>query len=313
MNLKKLLNIGTSLTVALTAVSTLGLSGNASALACYQYNPNGFQTSQTPVFNNICGITSTLSSTQGSYPLGDEPNFVRIRPNTSNSPLGADNPPLVNTLTAACTPGSKYDIWTYIHNDAEPQFNDNGNGSAVAHNVKLATTAPVNTTSSKFAFSSTVSASNAASVSDSASLVCNNESQPVELTLVPNSVHYNNNLAQTTFGSLSDNVVNSTTPIGSPVWAAANVWGCWEYRTVVVYQVEVQKVPTTPPTTPPSTPPTTPPSTPPTTPGTTSTPSSTPTQLVNTGPGSDAAVFAIATAAGIIGYRWYISRRLSRQ
>lgn len=55
-------------------------------------------------------------------------------------------------------------------------------------------------------------------------------------------------------------------------------------------------------------PPVTPPTTPPTT--TTTTP---PTQLVNTGPGSDAAIFAIVTVAGTIGYRYFLSRRLSRQ
>ncbi len=59
--------------------------------------------------------------------------------------------------------------------------------------------------------------------------------------------------------------------------------------------------PTTPPVTPPSTP--TPPATP-------SQPA--PTALVNTGPGSVAAIFAAATAAGTILYRRVLTRRLSR-
>ncbi len=63
----------------------------------------------------------------------------------------------------------------------------------------------------------------------------------------------------------------------------------------------------TPPT--PPTPPVTPPATPPATP---TTPAA-PTTLVNTGPGETAALFAVAVIAGTLGYRQYLSRRLSRQ
>jgi len=57
------------------------------------------------------------------------------------------------------------------------------------------------------------------------------------------------------------------------------------------------------------TPPVTPPTTPPTTPAT----PATPTALVNTGPGSVAAIFAAATAAGTVLYRRMLTRRLGRQ
>lgn len=293
---KKALSVGAGAAVALSAALAVSLAGNASAIACYQYDPSGnFQTSQTPVFNNICGITSTLSSTQGSYPLGDEPNFVRIRPNTSGSPLGANNPPLVNSLSASCNNGDKFDVWTYIHNDAMSAFNNNGSGSAVAHDVSLATTAPVNTTNSSFIFGSTVSASNAASVSDTASLDCNGKQ--VQLTLVPGSVHFNNDLSQTSFGNLSDSVVNGSTPVGSPgPMSTGTQWGCWEFRIVVVYTVTVQQQATPTPTPTPT----------PTTP-------QTPTTLVNTGPGSIAGWVAGATMLGGLAYRWrLVSRRLSR-
>lgn len=58
-----------------------------------------------------------------------------------------------------------------------------------------------------------------------------------------------------------------------------------------------------------------PPVTPPSTPNTPSTPAQPgqPTTLVNTGPGSDVAVFLAATLVGMLGYRKYLSRRLSRQ
>jgi len=55
-------------------------------------------------------------------------------------------------------------------------------------------------------------------------------------------------------------------------------------------------------------PPVTPPSTPPTT-----TPIAPTGKLVETGPGETAAVAAIATIAGTLGYRKFLSRRLSRQ
>ena len=55
-----------------------------------------------------------------------------------------------------------------------------------------------------------------------------------------------------------------------------------------------------------------PPVTPPATPQTPAAPAA-PTSLVNTGPGSDAAIFVIAMIAGVIGYRRFVSRRLSRQ
>jgi hypothetical protein len=70
-------------------------------------------------------------------------------------------------------------------------------------------------------------------------------------------------------------------------------------------QLKCNTPPPTPPK-PPVTPPKTPPATPPVTPAA-------PTSLVNTGPGSDAAIFTIATIAGTLGYRRYLSRRLSRQ
>lgn len=50
----------------------------------------------------------------------------------------------------------------------------------------------------------------------------------------------------------------------------------------------------------------------PNTPPTTSTPG-TPQQLVNTGPGEVAGLFAATTGAGIAAYRWALGRRLSRQ
>ncbi|MGC1177322.1 MAG: hypothetical protein WA843_04590 [Candidatus Saccharimonadales bacterium] len=56
----------------------------------------------------------------------------------------------------------------------------------------------------------------------------------------------------------------------------------------------------------------TPPVTPPATPVTPATPAA-PTQLVNTGPGAVVGIFAAVTAAGAVGYRLFLSRRLARK
>jgi hypothetical protein len=74
----------------------------------------------------------------------------------------------------------------------------------------------------------------------------------------------------------------------------------------VQFQAKVN-CPTTPPVKPPVTPPVTPPAT------TTTTTPAAPTTLVNTGPGDVAAIAALTAVAGTIGYRLYLSRRLSRQ
>ena len=56
-----------------------------------------------------------------------------------------------------------------------------------------------------------------------------------------------------------------------------------------------------------------PPSTPPQTTPPQTTPPTTPTTLVNTGPGDVIGIFSAVTVAGALGYRIYLSRRLSRQ
>jgi hypothetical protein len=258
--MKRFIKLFTTSVAASVAVSTallLTTTGLAHA-DCFQYTSNNLQTSKTPVFNNICGVPTLLSSTNGQYPLGDESNFVRIRPDTSGDVTSnATNPQLTNSLSAACNSGDKYDIWTYIHNDASQDYNNldvNGNpvtpgtGSAVAHDVKLAMTAPTNTVNSTFHFGSVVSASNASSVADSTTLDCGGKQ--VKLTLVPGSVHYNNNLNQPNYNSIGDGSVNGTIPVGSPNFPGSGQTGtqlgCWDYRIEVVYQVSVQTIPTPP-------------------------------------------------------------------
>ena len=214
---------------AITLVSVIGLSlglGAKASAACVQYDPNA-TTPTTPVFNNICNVP------QG---IGNEPDFVRVRQSSNgNNEDNQNNPAYVDTLNAACNANDQFDVWTYVHNNAVSAFNNNGSGTAVAHNVNLHLTAPLNTTNDKFTFSSSVSASNAAGVQDSATLNCNGK--PVQLTLVPTSVHIYSQ--QYNWHDLPDSSVNSTFPIGSPNLGSGDQWGCWEYRIVVVYSVKV--------------------------------------------------------------------------
>ncbi|HSX46500.1 MAG TPA: hypothetical protein VLF87_00720 [Patescibacteria group bacterium] len=244
MSFKKLV---TSLALTAAAViMPLAAPGLAHAAGCFQYSNNGdFFTSHTPVFNNICGDPTPINSTEGPVPIGNESDFVRIRPDTSGDVTSnKNNPALRNSLTTACKTGDKFDVWTYIHNDAVSQDNNNGTGSAVAKDVKLAMTAPIGQNNDNpYTFKSTISASNAtpSSVSDTAFMTCNGKK--VKLTLVTNTVKYTTNVASPSFAGLPDSAVNGVTSLGNPVFGSGMVWGCWNYRIVVVYQVTVQEVP----------------------------------------------------------------------
>ncbi len=222
--------------LGVTAAMLLSFGGVAQA-DCYQYNPNGFTTSSTPVFNNICGAPEGVNN---------ESDFVRIRPDLDgNDEDNSTNNPAytVGGINAACNTGDKFDIWNYLHNDASQDDNDNGAGSAVAHNVQTHMTAPLGTTSSSFNFGDTVTASNAASVTDSASLSCGGTQ--VKLSIVPGSVHIYS-IPYNGWENLSDSSVNSAVSLGSPSLGSGDMWGCWNYRMVIVYQVQVTR-PTPPP------------------------------------------------------------------
>lgn len=223
---------------AVVGISTAMLLsfGGAAQADCYQYNPNGFVTSATPVFNNICGAPEGVN---------DESNFVRIRQDSNGNDEDNNNNPAytVGTLSAACNNGDEFDVWNYLHNDATSDDNDNGSGSAVAHNVQTLMTAPIGSTNNQFTFGDTISASNAASVQDSATLNCGNNQ--VQLSLVPGTVHIYS-IPYAAWLNLPDSSINHATTLGSPTFGSGDMWGCWNYRMVIVYQVKVTAIPTPP-------------------------------------------------------------------
>lgn len=218
----KFLNRLATFVAVLVAVSAIGFSGTAQARI--QYSPNGNGTSATPVFNQFYDVPNGT---------GDEADFVRVKPKAGG------NADYVSTLNDACNVGSSFNIRTYVHNGADPSMNGNGSGTAVAHNVVLRQTAPLNKSQKSFTFESTVSASNAASVTDSATLNCNGNT--VKLSLVANSVQtYSKSLG---FQGAPDSSVNGTLNLGSRTQGSGDVWACWDDRVIVVYEVKVEAVP----------------------------------------------------------------------
>lgn len=214
----------------LVAIATLaGLSGQAQAAQIDYNNTGNLPSIEKPVFNTYTNVPNGVAN---------EADFVRIRPSTGdptdNGTNGAKNMLYINKLAVPCAVGAKYDVRTYIHNGADADFNNNGTGSAVAKGVKLTMTAPLGQNGTTFKFSSTISASNAASVSDDATLLCDNN---VRLKLIPQTVKiYTKTLG---YNTLADSAANGTTSIGSNVLGSGDVWGCWDSRVIVVYAVEV--------------------------------------------------------------------------
>jgi hypothetical protein len=253
--MKVLNRIITATTTLFLGLAIAGLSfGGSAAADCFQYNASGFPTQATPIFNNVCGVPN----------VGNESDFVRIRQNNA----GNDKSDLHlndftgSTLTAACNSGDKFDLINYVHNDAYPQDNPDqnpSNPSAVAKNVRENLTAALGT-NSQFTFGDTVTADNAATVSDTANLDCNGKQ--VQLSLVPHTVHifsvaYGGSNGAGAWVDLTDGTVNGgPTPMGATNAGASSAtsgtqWGCWNYLTVVVYEVTTTVIPPTPQVTPP--------------------------------------------------------------
>lgn len=227
--LNKMTSKFTFVAIAMFVATMVALGGTASARTAY--NPAGGNNGQsTPVFNDFYNVPDGV---------GDEADFVRVKPKA------AGNGSYIDTLNSACNIGDTYNVRTYVHNGANPNLNGNGSGSAVAHNVKVALQAELGTAKTKFRFASTVTASNAASVSDTGYLNCNGKT--VKLSLVERSVQtYSKAIG---FKGESDSVVNGAPfKVGSQAHGSGDQWGCWDDRIIVVYEVKVEEVPVVIPT-----------------------------------------------------------------
>lgn len=195
-------------------------------------NPNN-RPIQNPVFNTYTNVPAGV---------GNEADFVKLRASNGDPTVPAATNNFIDPVNDDCKVGDKFDVRTYVHNGANAEYNNNGNGSAVAKNVTVRMQAPLGVTEDNFTFTSSISASNAATVTDAGRLNCG---QDVRLKLVPQTVKVYSKFYG--WKTASDSAVNGSLTIGSRAFGSGTVLGCWEDRVVVVYAVEVVKKPTPPP------------------------------------------------------------------
>ncbi|MGI9028276.1 MAG: hypothetical protein ACR2FM_05570 [Candidatus Saccharimonadales bacterium] len=290
MNLTLSIKRTTLSALAITTLMASSLSGVATAAVAY--DPNGTPTAKTPIFNQFYNVPNGV---------GNEADFVRVKPKAGT------NADYVNAISAACAANEVYTVRTYVHNGADPAYNTQDNASAVARNTVLKMTAPLNTPAAQFEFKSTISASNAASLTDNGFVTCNAGKQ-VKLTLVPSSVQtYSKPL---NFQTAPDSAVNGSLKIGSRTQGSGEVFACWDDRVIVTYDVKVvEEIKTTPPpatTTPPVT---TPPATPTEAPKPPAAPPAPPATLPATGPVGIGLMATAVTGISSLGYYLTAARR----
>lgn len=197
--IKKLLT-GLSVALLLTVVT---FGGNAQAQTV------------SPVFNwhtNVSGV-------------GDEHDFLRIGQNAAEG---------VNTKEI-CQDGAEVVFWFYIHNSAEEQFNGNNfDGPGVAHNAKVKVNVPQNQLGNSHAISAAISADNAATVTDNATITCGSKKIKLEYAGVTafNPVTPTNALGNYTLGGDPINGASLGYPGGT-------VPGCWDFRSRINFKVIV--------------------------------------------------------------------------
>ncbi|MCA9333098.1 PKD domain-containing protein [Candidatus Saccharibacteria bacterium] len=238
MSIKKLIT-GSLIALAIVAGVTVGVKKVQAAQI--PWTGDNLPSIKTPAFNIYTDLP---------YGDGDESDFVRLRTSTGDPTVPAVNGPFTDPLNAACNVGDKYDIRTYIHNGADDDYNDNGNGTAIASNVTVRMTAPLETTSNKFVFRSVISGTGhdeqgnpvpVTTVRDRGTLNCGSN---VQLKLVPHTVH----VYSRSYGWISadDSAVNGSLLVGSRTPGSGVQWGCFFDRILVVYTVEVTPVPVVP-------------------------------------------------------------------
>lgn len=161
--------------------------------------------------------------------FGNESDFLRLGADGANTSTFGNN-------FEACE--GEVRISTYIHNGAPEEFNgDNNNGSGVAKDTRLKVVVP-NQKGNSVTTTATISASNAASVSDSAKITC--AGHEIEVDYVPGSATIFSQLRGES--TLSNSVVSAN---GTLIGTHADdgiVPGCWDQRVYVSMLVKIKKV-----------------------------------------------------------------------
>lgn len=214
-----------------TLVAVLTMSG--SAASAIPYTGDTTVASPVPAFNVFTG------NMPAPAPLNGEPNFFRGRVPADGN-MSDPTTPYTDPVSASCTNNQLIQLHVYVHNGASADANNNGSGPSVAHGTKVKVALPSNEAST-FNSTATISATNAASVSDGLTINCNGKT--VKLQYVAGSA------SQYSKGSgvvaLPDTIVSSGAAIRSHN-VPGDVWGCWDDRVYVVLTVKVVETPVTP-------------------------------------------------------------------
>src|SRR5665213_1398500 len=219
----------TSLGLA-TVLAGLLISGTAHAIP---YTGDTTVASPVPAFNVFTGDMPAPAPKDG------EPDFFQSRVPVNGDPNDASTQ-YTDPTSTDCTNGKVIELRVYVHNGASADNNNNGTGPSIAHGTKVSVALPGGQATS-FDPTATISANNAATVSDGATINCNGQS--VKLQYVSGSA------SQFSLGTgvmpLSDAIVNGGVSIQSEK-VPGDVWGCWNERVYVVLSVKVVNVPTPP-------------------------------------------------------------------
>lgn len=210
------------LAVALTATAVVTLAG--SSARAIPYNGEATQPSPVPAFNVYTGVPNIDNP--------DESKFFNGRLSTETNQDARD------PIATACTAGTKFVLRAYVHNGASQDNNANGTGPSVAKNTKIKVALPT-AQASNFAPTATISASNAASVSDNVTITCTN-GKTFTLRYVTGSAQQFNSVSGVK--PLQDTIVTTGAPIGT-MEPNGDMWGCWDQRVWVRLEVELVEVP----------------------------------------------------------------------
>lgn len=175
-----------------------------------------------PAFNVFTGVPD----------VGNESDFFRVR-------VDGDSAEPVSDLSSSCETGKKFQFRVYVHNGASQFKNDNGNGPSVAKDTKVKVNLNNANAKSVFDTSANISASNAATVTDGATIRCS-DGKVVKLSYVTGSAQQYN--PGSGIKPVSDSIVTTGAAIGTNA-PDGNMWGCWDQRVWVRLVVEVKEVP----------------------------------------------------------------------
>lgn len=212
MNTIKRIATAATTTMLALAASAIVFGGTAKALP-WSSSTTGLD---HPGFNVFTGVPG----------VGDESDFVRGRVSGSSNDF-------TDPVNDACATGTQFSVRVYVHNAANQSLNNNGSGSGVAHDTKVKVNVPGSTANK---ITGTISASNAATVSDTFGINC--AGGATELSYVNGSAAQQRMDGST--AALSDNIVTTGAKIGTKD-VNGDVWGCFEQRVVVYLKVKVAK------------------------------------------------------------------------